>query len=124
MVLKLSDKFQLNNLVTNGSVITSLTETITGVIGTSGTLTVDPSSGSIHRYVLTGNSTISFSTNWTNGQSVLLLISSATFTLTWPTITWINNKATAPTLSTSRYNTVVIWKMDNAYYGVFVGNGS
>jgi len=46
------------------------------------------------------------------------------YTVTWPTITWVNNAGAAPTLATSGYTVVAMWKVGSTLYGALVGDGT
>ena len=45
-------------------------------------------------------------------------------TITWPTMTWVNNAGSAPTLSTTVETVVVLWQVSTTLYGALVGDGS
>lgn len=80
---------------------------------------IDPSNGTLQKIVL-GASRSPLATNFANGESVLLKIDDGSgFSITWPTVTWVGG--TAPTLATSGWTWVELWKMDNALYGARVG---
>jgi len=48
------------------------------------------------------------------------------YTINWATmgVTWVNNGAAAPTLSTTLYTVVVLWKRATVIYGALVGDGT
>ena len=46
-----------------------------------------------------------------------------TFTVTWPSVTWVNNAGLAPALAATGYTVVVLWKVSTTLYGALVGNG-
>ena len=99
----------------------SITEEVFAVTGTTPTL--DPVNGTIQTWTLSGASapTDSFST----GQSITLMVDDGTTnTITWPTMTWINNGGAAPTLATTGYTVFVLWKVSTTLYGALVGDGS
>lgn len=84
--------------------------------------TLDPSNGTIQNHTLTGNTT--YVDGLSEGQSMTIIIDDGTgFTVTWPTITWVNNKRIAPELATTGVTVVVIWKSGSALYGALAGNG-
>jgi len=108
--------------------------TITGTIledvyswaTTSGanTTDLDPDNGSIHTVTLTGNIT-SLTDNLSSGEAITLMIDDGTaYSITWPTMTWVNNSGSAPTLATSGYTVVALWKVSTTLYGALVGDGS
>jgi hypothetical protein len=45
-------------------------------------------------------------------------------TITWPTMTWVNNAGSAPTLATTGYTVVALWKVSTTLYGALVGDGT
>jgi hypothetical protein len=52
---------------------------------------------------------------------VLLLNAGASYTITWPTITWVTSDGnSAPTLTAN--DTFVFWKVSTTLYGAYVGS--
>jgi hypothetical protein len=73
--------------------------------------------------------TLSANTTFTEtlaaGESLTLMIDDGSaYTVTWPTMTWVNNGGTAPTLATTGYTVVAIWKVNSTLYGALVGAGA
>jgi hypothetical protein len=86
---------------------------------------IDPANGSIQVVTLGANRTPA-ATNFEAGQVVLLGIDDGTaFTVTWTTVspTWVKGggTATAPTLATTGYTWVLLWKVSTTIYGTEVG---
>lgn len=82
-----------------------------------------PSNGTIQTHALSGNTT--YTDSLTAGQSMTLMIDDgAGYTITWPTMTWVNNGGLPPTLATTGYTVVVLWKVGAVLYGALVGDGS
>lgn len=110
------------NLTTTGTVTaTSYTEAVFVITGTTPAL--DPVNGSIQTWTLTAASTPTNSLS--SGESMTLMIEDGTaYSITWPTMTWVNNGGAAPTLATSGKTVVALWKVAGNLYGSFVGNGS
>ena len=79
---------------------------------------LDPDNGMIQTWTLGANRTATDSLN--AGQSVLLMITAGSYTLTWPTITWAGGSA--PTLSTSSVTAIELWKVGTTLYGANVGD--
>ena len=79
---------------------------------------LDPDNGMIQTWTLGANRTATDSL--TAGQSVLLMITAGSYTLTWPTITWAGGSA--PTLSTSSVTAIELWKVGSTLYGANVGD--
>ena len=40
------------------------------------------------------------------------------------TMTWVNNAGVAPTLATSGYTVITVWKVGSTLYGALVGDGT
>jgi len=89
-------------------------------LGTTGTIALDPANGSIQSSVLTGAPT--FTDSLASGQTIVLhLEGGATYTVTWPTITWVTGSGNAvPTLTAK--DTLVLWKISTTLYGAYVGS--
>lgn len=89
-------------------------------LGTSGSISLDPANGSIQRSVLTGAPT--FTDALEAGQTVVLMLENgASYTVTWPTITWVTSGGNvAPTLTAK--DTLVLWKVSTTLYGAYVGS--
>lgn len=97
------------------------TETVFAITGTTPAL--NPANGSIQTWTLTGASTPTDSI--AAGQAITVMIDDGTaYTITWPSVTWINNAKAAPTLATTGYTTVTLWKVSTTLYGAVVGNGT
>lgn len=89
-------------------------------LGTTGALTLEPDNGSIQTCALTGNPT--FSDGLSAGQSIVLMLTNgASYTVTWPTMTWVTSAGNAaPTLTAA--DTLVFWKVSTTLYGAYVGS--
>lgn len=97
------------------------TETIFAITGTTPAL--NPANGSIQTWTLTGTSTPTDSV--AAGQAITVMIDDGSaYTVTWPSVTWVNNAKVAPTLATTGYTTVTLWKVSTTLYGAVVGNGT
>ena len=97
---------------------TGYTETVYALSGTA----IDPANGTIQTKTLGANTT--FTESLADGQSVILMLNTATYTVTWPTMTWINTSGSgaAPTLEASSMNVVVMWQVGGTVYGNWVGS--
>ena len=85
-------------------------------------LQLDASNGQVQYMTLPSNTT--FTESLKDGEEILLAIDDGTaYTITWPTITWIKagGTASAPTLATTGYTWIKIWKMAGVLYGLEVG---
>lgn len=110
-----------NKTLTDPTITGTITEDIYALSGTTPAL--DPSNGSIQTWTLSANSTPTDSLS--AGEAITLMIDDGTaYTITWPTMTWVNNGGTAPTLATTGYTVVALWKVGTTLYGALVGDGS
>ncbi len=109
--------FGTNAALTNPTV-TSYVETVYALSGTA----IDPANGTIQTKTLGANTT--FTESLADGQSVVLMLNPVTYTVTWPTMTWINvaGSGTAPTLEASSTNVVTIWQVGGTVYGNWAGS--
>lgn len=89
---------------------------------------IDPGNGSVQTITL-GASRTPKATNFENGESVVLGVDDgASRTLTWTDATfggsgvvWETNSGSAPTLDTTGYTWIVLWKVSGQVYGAKVG---
>jgi hypothetical protein len=97
---------------------TSATEdTVYTVVNASPTVII-PASGGIQQLTLTANRTLSYT--FTSGESCLLMVNDGSnYSITWPTTSWIGGSA--PTLSTSNWTVISLWKDASTVYGALVG---
>lgn len=94
-------------------------EVVYAITGTTPALSV--TNGTIQTWTLTANSTPTSSL--TTGQSITLMIDDGTaYTITWPTVTWKTDSGVAPTLNTTGYTVIILWRVDSVLYGARVGN--
>lgn len=86
---------------------------------------LDPSNGTVQLWTL-GASRTPTATNFAAGQSITLMVDdgASAYTITWPSVTWVNNGGSAPTLATSGYTVVALWKVSTTLYGALVGDGT
>lgn len=96
-------------------------ETVFTITGT--TPEINPNNGTIQTWTLTGNSTPT--ANFVSGQGITLMIDDGSdFTITWPSVTWVNNGGNAPTLSSSVQTVIILWKVGVTLYGSLAGDGT
>lgn len=91
---------------------------------TDGTVSLDPNNGSIQTWTLGDNRTPA-QVNWASGQSITLMIDDGSaYTVNWSTlgVVWKTNSGSAPTLSTSGFTAIVLWKIGATIYGARVGD--
>jgi hypothetical protein len=113
----------INTLTASGDTTLggALIETVYAISGTTPAL--DPSNGTIQTWTLTGASTPTSSLN--AGESITLMIDDGTaYTITWTSVavTWKTDAGVAPTLNTTGYTVIVLWKVGSVVYGARVGN--
>ncbi len=96
----------------------AIMETVYSLAGT----VIDPANGTIQIKTLAANTT--FTESIAAGESVIIMIDDGSaYSVTWPTTTWVNNGKVAPTLATTGYTVVALWKVSTTLYGALVGNG-
>jgi len=107
-------------IVADAAVFTgSIEEKIYDFTGTA----IDPANGTIQTKTLSANTTLTDSLS--AGEAMTLMIDDGSaYTVTWPTMTWVNNAGVAPTLATSGYTVVALWKVGSTLYGALVGDGT
>lgn len=85
---------------------------------------IDPSNGSVQLWTLGAIRTPVAPTSWTAGQGITLMIDDgAGFTIsTWATMGVVWTGGIAPTLATTGYTVVELWKVGTTIYGAYVGD--
>ena len=122
----LTNKTLTSPAITAPTLTGTIIEDVYAWTGTTGSVTaeMEPANGSIQTVTLTGNIT-ALTDNIAAGESITLMIDDGTaYTITWPTMTWVNNGGAAPTLATSGYTVVSLWKVSTTLYGALVGDGT
>lgn len=87
---------------------------------------IDPKNGNIQLITLGDNRTPK-ATNFKDGQSVtLMVLDGSAYTITWTDATfggsgvvWVGGSA--PTLDTTKYTVIELWKVGSQVYGALVG---
>ena len=80
---------------------------------------IDPDNGGIQVWTLGANRTPT-ATNFDSGAKVMLMIDDGSgYTITWPSVNWVGG--VAPTLATSGYSIIELWKVGTQLYGAFAG---
>ncbi len=90
---------------------------------------VDPGNGSIQLITLTASRTPK-ATNFANGEAITMMVNDGSaYTITWTDATWggsgvvwKTDGGSAPTLNTTGYTAIVLWKVGGQVYGARVGN--
>jgi len=95
------------------------TETVFAITGT--TPVISATNGTIQTWTLSGNSTPT--ETLASGQSIMLLIDDGTaYTITWTMVdVWKTVGDIAPTLETTGFTIILIWKVGSTVYGALVG---
>lgn len=106
--------------ITSPTMTGTILEDVYTVSGTTPAL--DPDNGSIQIHSLSGTTT--YSDSLAEGEAITLMINAGANTVTWPTTTWVNNAGSAPTLATTGYTVVALWKVSTTLYGALVGDGT
>lgn len=117
-----------NKTLTDPAIIGTILEDVF-TITDGAAFEIDPGNGSIQLITLGANRTPK-ATNFAAGEAVTLMVDDGTArTLTWTDATfggsgvvWETDQGVAPTLSTSGYTTIVLWKVGTQIYGARVGD--
>ena len=108
--------------VSNLTINDGYTEEVFAVSGTTPALS--PTNGSIQTWTLSGASTPTAGT-WASGQSLTLMVDDGTAsTINWASVavTWKTGGGTAPTLNTTGFTVIQLWKVGTTIYGARVGD--
>ena len=109
-----------NNNIDNVGVATakSYKDTVY-TITDSASVDIDPDNGGIQVWTL-GASRTPTANNFDTGAKVMLMVADGTnYGITWPSVNWVGG--VAPTLPTSGYGIVELWKVGTQLYGAFAG---
>ena len=99
------------------------TETVFAVVDAAGAV-LNPNNGPIQTWTL-GASRTPTQASWAAGQSITLMVDDGTaYAITWTTlaVVWVTDAGVAPTLNTTGFTTIVLWKVGTTIYGARVGN--
>ena len=98
----------------------SIDENVYAVVDAAG-VALSPQNGTIQTWTLGASRTPTLGT-WEAGESMTLMINDGTaYTVTWTTmgIVWVGGSA--PTLATSGFTVIELWRVGSTYYGALVG---
>jgi hypothetical protein len=117
-----------NKTLTDPAIIGTIAEDVY-TISDGAAFEIDPGNGSIQLITL-GASRTPKATNFAAGEAITLMVDDGTaYTLTWTDATfggsgvvWKTDNGSAPTLNTSGYTVIVLWKVSTQVYGARVGN--
>ena len=93
--------------------IKTATDTVSELVGTA----ISASNGALQFKTLSGATTLTESL--ASGQAVTLEIYAGAFSVTWPTVYWLNttSSTTAPILNTTGPTIIELWKRGTTLYG-------
>jgi hypothetical protein len=106
-----------------GKTLGNYTETVFAITD-GGTVNLNPNDGPIQTWTLGANRTPG-QTSWAAGQSITLMVDDGSaFAITWTTlaVVWETDSGSAPTLATTGFTVIVLWKVGTTIYGARVGN--
>jgi len=117
-----------NKTLTDPAIIGTILEDVY-TISDGAAFEIDPGNGSIQLITLGANRTPK-GTNFAAGEAVTLMVDDGSaYTLTWTDTTfgtsgvsWKTDSGSAPTLNTTGYTVIVLWKVSTQVYGARVGN--
>lgn len=117
-----------NKTLTDPAIIGTILEDVY-TISDGAAFEIDPGNGSVQLITL-GASRTPKATNFAAGEAVTLMVDDGTaYTITWTDATfggsgvvWKTNSGVAPTLNTSGYTVIVLWKVGTQVYGARVGD--
>lgn len=117
-----------SHILTDPAIVGTILEDIFAITD-GAAFEIDPGNGSIQTITL-GASRTPKATNFAAGESVILMVDDGSaFTLTWTDATfgtggvsWKTNGGSAPTLNTSGFTVITLWKVGTQIYGARVGD--
>jgi hypothetical protein len=117
-----------NKTLTDPAIVGTILEDVY-TISDGAAFEIDPGNGSVQLITL-GASRTPKATNFAAGESIILMVDDGTaYTLTWTDSTfggsgvvWKTNGGVAPTLNTTGYTAIVLWKVSTQVYGARVGD--
>lgn len=94
----------------------TIRDTVYSLTGTA----FDATNGAVQTKTLSANTT--FTDSLSSGDAIVLqLEAGASYTVTWPTMTWVTSGGNvAPTLTAK--DTLVFWKVSSTLYGAYTGS--
>lgn len=107
--------------LTNPAITGTILEDVYTIVDAAG-YAFNPNDGSIQLWTLTASRTPTLHANFVDGKSITLMIADGTaFAVTWTTIGVVWAGGSAPTLPTSGYAIVTLWKVGGVTYGKYGG---
>lgn len=116
-----------NKTLTDPAIIGTILEDVY-TISDGAAFEIDPGNGSVQLITLGANRTPK-ATNFAAGEAITLMVDDGSaYTITWTDATfggsgvvWMTGNGIAPTLNTTGYTTIVLWKVSSQVYGAKVG---
>lgn len=107
-------------LVTATSTDTFTNKTVRDTVYALSGVAFDATNGAVQTKTLAANTT--FTDSLSSGDAIVLqLEAGASYTVTWPTMTWVTSGGNvAPTLTAK--DTLVFWKVSSVLYGAYTGS--
>jgi hypothetical protein len=110
-----------NKTLTNPTITGTIIEDVYTITDGAG-FAIDPTNGSIQLVTLGASRTPTVA-NFDAGKAVTFMVADGTaYTITWTTIGVVWVGGTAPTLATTGYTVIELWRVGSTYYGALVGN--
>lgn len=108
------------NTTTSTNTQTLTNKTVRDTVYALTGLAFDATNGAVQTKTLAANST--FTDSLSSGDAIVLqLEAGASYTVTWPTMTWVTSGGNvAPTLTAK--DTLVFWKVSTTLYGAYTGS--
>lgn len=117
----LTNKSLTSPTLTTPVMVGTLIEDVFAITDAAG-FAINPDNGSIQTITLGANRTPTVA-NFAEGEAVTLMINDGTaFTITWTTIGVVWVGGSAPTLATTGFTVIELWRVGSTYYGALVGN--
>jgi hypothetical protein len=110
-----------NKTLTDPAITGTIVEDVFTITDGAG-FAIDPRNGSV-QFITLGASRTPVASNFNNGDAVTMMIADGTaYTITWTTVGVVWTGGSPPTLATSGYTVVQLWKAGGTIYGAHVGN--
>lgn len=128
VVLDAATQTLTNKTLTDPAIVGTILEDVY-TISDGAAFEIDPGNGSIQLITLGANRTPK-ATNFAAGEAITLMVDDGSaYTITWTDATfggsgvvWKTDGGNAPTLNTTGYTAIVLWKVSTQVYGARVGN--
>lgn len=109
-----------NKTLTDPAITGTITEDVYPITD-GGSVDINPANGSIQTWTLGANRTPTAS-SFAAGKSVMLMIADGTaYSVNWSTIGVVWVGGSAPTLPTTGYGLITLWKVGSTVYGAYMG---